>query len=181
MGLRETDVQAQQSIRDLLEEMELEQDVSEAKWDLGQPRKGQPGTSPSSEPCSRCWGLSRETRSQLCAGGAGGSQDVHLQSPFHCIPKGTAEPQVPMVGAKPRILEGAGGAVSGPLSTLGCRKGSCCRSGDPQCHPPNALHPLDSARWAPDGTRIGGRQPVLDLALCQAPELTASPCFPRAP
>lgn len=119
MGLRETDVQVQQSIRDLLEEMELEQDVSEAKWDLGQPRKGQPGISPSSEPCSRCWGLSRETRSQLCAGGAEGSQDAHLQSPFHCIPKGTAEPQVPMVGAKPRILEGGRRCRLGPAEHLG--------------------------------------------------------------
>lgn len=47
--------------------------------------------------------------------------------------------------------------------------------------PLSAHSSLDFARWAPDGTEIGGCQPGLDLALSQAPELTAVPASHAPP
>lgn len=71
--------------------------------------------------------------------------------------------------------------MSGPLSTLGSCKGSRCLVRKPGAPQLLAFQSLDSVRWTPDGIRIGGRQPGLDLALRQARELTASPFSPGAP
>lgn len=101
--------------------------------------------------------------------------------PFPCpslpAPLPLSQPLVPMVAAKARILKGAAG-TSGPPSPHGPVKGAIiCQKA---CAPLHALQSLDLASWAPDGTRICGRPPGLDLALRQAPELTASPSSPRA-
>lgn len=87
---------------------------------------------------------------------------------------------MPVVAAKPRILKGAESAVSGPLSTKG-PAWELLSVRRPRAHTPLAAQCLDSGRWTPDGTRIGGHQPGLDLALSQARKLTVSPGLPCTP
>lgn len=63
-----------------------------AEWGLSQGGEGMPWRMCPTEPCSRYWGTS-STRGQLCAGGGGRRQEMHLGRPSHHILKGMATPR----------------------------------------------------------------------------------------
>lgn len=153
--------------------------VSEAEWGLSQGGEGMPWRMCPTEPCSRYGGTS-STRGQLCTGGGGRPQEMHLGGPSHHILKGTAPPRCQLWPQSPEFRRGEEmpSQARRAIRVLQKEPLSVRR---PRAPPLLAFQSLDSARWTPDGTRTGGRQPGLDLALSQAPELTASPCCPRAP
>lgn len=135
----------------ILEDTGLGQDVLESEWDLGRGQEGQPGASASSEPCSP-----------------------------PCPPPPSATLPYASGSSKAQNSEGGRKCCLRPLSTKG-PAWELLSVRRPRAHTPLAAQCLDSGRWTPDGTRIGGHQPGLDLALSQARKLTVSPGLPRTP
>lgn len=95
-----------------------------------------------------------------------GSQNMHRGVPFTAARRGEPSPASNSEGGRRCHLRSA--------EHLGVLQSELLSVRRPRGNPLLALQSLDSARWTPDGTRIGGCQPGLDLAVSQAPELTAS-------
>lgn len=122
--------------------------------------RGWRGVSASSQLRPRCWGPSGKTRSQLCVRGGGDVRTCTHEVPFMASRMGRRPPGA-NGGSEAQNAEGGGGGVPSQAHLVRQRGLPSVGRLTPHGMPSD----LDLARWAPDGTRVGGRQPGLDLAL----------------